>query len=160
MIARSFALLVLAALVTGCGSDEEAQPASRTTTSAPSLTGTYERVLTQADIERTDRIGDDSVPDQEKPRPGPLTLSLKPGTLTVIDAAAGVTIRQDFSATTDGVFQIGAYQAPEQGSFCGPDVSQTASYTWTQSGGVLTLKADQDACADRDSLLSGRWLSR
>ena len=56
------------------------------------------------------------------------------------DVGAGVTIRQDFSATSDGAFRIGAYQAPEQGSFCGPDVSQTASYMWERSGDVLTLR--------------------
>ena len=53
--------------------------------------------------------------------------------------------------------RIGAYQAPEEGSFCGPDVPQTAAYTWRRSGGVLTLKAVRDECADRDSILSGRW---
>ena len=37
-------------------------------------------------------------------------------------------------------FRIGAYQAPDQGAFCGPDVSQTASYSWERSGELLTLK--------------------
>jgi hypothetical protein len=45
----------------------------------------------------------------------------------------------------------------DKGSFCGPDVSQTASYTWERSGDVLTLKAEQDECADRISTLSGEW---
>ena len=71
-----------------------------------------------------------------------------------------MTIRQDFSATSDGAFRIGAYQAPEQGSFCGPDVSQTASYTWERSGDGITLEAEQDECADRDSILSGEWKRR
>ena len=156
MIERIFMLLVLAALAAGCGSDEQA-PASRATTSAPSLAGAYERTLTHADIERTDHLRDESLPKQEKPQPGPLKLALEHGTLTMTDAGAGVTIRQDFSATSDGAFRIGAYQAAEQGSFCGPDVSQTAAYSWKQSGDVLTLKAEQDECADRDSILSGRW---
>jgi hypothetical protein len=76
------------------------------------------------------------------------------------DVDAGLTIRQDFSATSDGAFRIGAYQAPDQGSFCGPDVPQTAAYTWKRSSGVLMLKAAQDECADRDSNLTGRWQRR
>ena len=160
---RISALLVVAAFVAGCGSDDEepsATRASQLTTSSPSLAGTYERRLTRADIERTDHLRDESLPDQEKPKPGPLELTLEMGTLTMTDVGAGVTIRQDFSATSDGAFRIGAYQAPDQGSFCGPDVSQTASYTWERSGDVLTLGAEQDECADRDSILSGEWKRR
>jgi len=160
MTARIFVLLVLAALVAGCGSDEEAPPPSRPTTSAPSLAGAYERTLTQADIERMDHLRDESLSRQERPQPGALKLALDDGTLTMIDVGAGVTIRQDFSATSDGAFRIGAYQAADQGSFCGPDVSQTASYSWKQSRDVLTLKAVQDECADRDSILSGQWQRR
>jgi hypothetical protein len=160
MSERIFVLVVLAAFAAGCGSDDEAPSASQSTTSAPALAGTYERSLTHADIERTDHLRDESVPGQEKPQPGPLKLGLERGTLTMTDVGAGVTIRQDFSATSDGAFRIGAYQAPDQGAFCGPDVSQTASYTWKQSGEVLRLKAAQDECADRDSSLSGRWQRR
>ena len=136
---RISALLVLAAFAAGCGSDDEAPPAtpSLPRRPLPSLAGTYERRLTRADIERTDHLRDESLPGQEKPQPGPLELGLEDGTLTLTDVGAGVTIRQDFSATSDGAFRIGAYQAPDQGSFCGPDVSQTASYTWKQSGDVL-----------------------
>jgi hypothetical protein len=160
---RISALLALAALGAGCGSDDEEPtvvPASQLTTSSPSLAGTYERRLTRADIERTDHLRDESLPGQEKPEPGPLELTLEEGTLTMTDVGAGVTIRQDFSATSDGAFRIGAYQAPDQGSFCGPDVSQTASYTWERSGEVLSLGAEQDECADRDSVLSGEWKGR
>jgi hypothetical protein len=157
---RISALLALAALGAGCGSDDEeptVAAASKLTTSSPSLAGTYERRLTRADLERTDDLRDESLPDQEKPQPGPLELTLETGTLTMTDVGAGVTIRQDFSATSDGAFRIGAYQAPDRGSFCGPDISQTASYTWKRLGDVLTLKAQQDECADRDSILSGEW---
>jgi hypothetical protein len=160
MTERFFVFVALAAFAAGCGSDDDAPSASQPTTSAPSLAGTYERSLTHADVERTDHLRDESVPGQEKPQPGPLKLGLGRGTLTMTDVGAGLTIRQDFSATSDGAFRIGAYQAPDQGAFCGPDVSQTASYTWKQSGDVLTLKADQDECADRDSSLSGQWQRR
>jgi hypothetical protein len=160
---RISALFVLAAFVAGCGSDDEEATtarASQPTTSAPSLAGTYERRLTRADIERTEHLRDGSLPDQEKPQPGPLELTLEKGTLAMTDVGASVTIRQDFSATSDGAFRIGAYQAPDKGSFCGPDVSQTASYTWERSGEVITLKAEQDECADRISSLSGEWERR
>jgi hypothetical protein len=160
---RISALVVLAMVTAGCGSDEEPRPAiksTRATTSAPSLGGSYERRLTRADIERTDRLRDESSAKQEKPRPGRLELALEEGTLTMTDVGAGVRIRQDFSATSDGAFRIGAYQAPDQGSFCGPEVSQTASYTWKRSGEVLTLAAEDDECADRDSILSGEWKRR
>ena len=163
MITRISALLALAALAAGCGSDDDGSTAKSpggVTTSAAELAGTYERKLTRADIERTDVLRDESAPGQGKPEPGPLKLALEHGTLTMTDVGAGVTIRQDFSATSDGAFRIGAYQAPEQGSFCGPDIPQTAASTWKRSGDMLTLKAVHDNCADRDSILSGRWQSR
>lgn len=161
MTARISAVLVLAALAAGCGSDEDGSTSQgAVTTSAADLAGTYERTLTSADIERTDDLRDESAPGQGKPEPGPLELALESGTLTMTDVGAKLTIRQDFSATSDGAFRIGAYQAPEQGSFCGPDVPQTAAYTWKRSGDVLTLKAARDECADRDSSLSGRWQRR
>jgi hypothetical protein len=156
------ALAILAVIAAGCGSGEEPHPATQEqgTTAAPSLGGSYERRLTRADIERTDRFRAESTADQEKPRPGRLELVLEEGTLTMTDVSAGVSIRQDFSATSDGAFRIGAYQAPDRGSFCGPEVSQTAAYTWKQPGEDLTLEAEHDECADRDSILSGRWKRR
>ena len=162
MRARGCALAVVAALVAGCGSggDDPGESAIRATTSSPSLGGTYERRLTRSDIERTQRLRDEAGPHQEKPRPADLELTLEPGTLTLTDAHGGVTVRQDFSATSDGELRIGAYQAPDQGSFCGPDVSQTAAYTWERAGDRLTLRAEQDECADRDSILSGDWKRR
>ena len=164
MNGRISALIVLAALAAGCGSDDDdgstgTSPAAAES-SAADLAGTYERALTSADIERTDDLRDESAPGQGKPEPGPVELALERGTLTMTDVGAGLTIRQDFSATSDGAFRIGAYQAPDQGSFCGPDVPQTAAYRWKQSGDVLTLTADQDECADRDSILSGDWRRR
>jgi hypothetical protein len=163
--ARIPAFLALAALAAGagCGSDDDGSTATSpgaVTTSAADLAGTYERKLTHADIDRTDALRDESAPGQGQPEPGPLKLALADGTLTMTDVGAGVTIRQDFSATSDGAFRIGAYQAPDQVSFCGPDVPQTAAYTWKQSGDALRLMADQDDCADRDSILSGRWQRR
>ena len=76
------------------------------------------------------------------------------------DVGAGVTIRQDFSATSDGAFRIGAYQAPDRGASAGRRSPRRPSYMWKRSGDVLTLKAAQDECAERDSTLSGQWKRR
>ena len=159
------ATVALAALLAGCGSDDDdaakSPQATATTTATSGLVGEYRRTLTAADIERTDDVRQgarqEAGPAQERPEPGPQALQLRDGTLELVDLGAKLTVRQDFSATSDGAFRIGAYQRPEQGSFCGPDIAQTAAYTWKLAGDVLTLKAKQDPCADRDSVLSGDW---
>jgi len=152
------------ALAAGCGSDdsndsdEEGSAATTTSSVSGTLTGDYKRKVTEADIDRTEDVRNEAGPGPNHGRlePGPVMLTLSDGTLKMSDPT-GFRIVQDFSATSDGVFRIGAYQHPEKGSFCGPDIPQTASYTWEKSGDVLTLKAEDDACADRDSTLTGDW---
>ena len=134
--------------------------AQRATTATPRLVGEYRRALTEADITRTENVRREAGPNQGRPEPGPLELTLSDGTLKLVDLGADVTVLQDFSATSDGAFRIGAYQRPEEGSFCGPDIPQTATYAWKLEGDVLTLKAQQDRCADRDSVLTGDWKRR
>jgi len=159
------ATVALAALLAGCGSDDDdagnSPQATATTAATSSLVGEYRRTLTAADIERTDDVRQEARqeggPLQERPEPGPQALELRDGTLELVDLGAKLTVLQDFSATSDGAFRIGAYQRPEEGSFCGPDIAQTAAYTWKLAGDVLTLTAEQDPCADRDSVLSGEW---
>ena len=158
------ATVALAALLAGCGSDDgdagNSPQATATTAATSDLVGEYRRTLTAADVERTDGVRQEAGPNQERPEPGPLALELRDGTLEFVDLNAKVTVLQDFSATSDGAFRIGAYQRPEEGSFCGPDIAQTAAYTWKLAGDVLTLAAKQDRCADRDSVLSGEWKRR
>lgn len=167
------AATVLAALLGGCGSDDDddtdrpaSKPAATSASATARLTGEYVRTMTEADLDRTEptrRAGhQDEGPGQERPKPDRLLLELRDGTLTVRPSGdpAGLTISQDFSATVDGAFRIGAYQHPERGSFCGPEVPQTATYTWKRSGSALTLEARNDMCADRDSVLSGAWKPR
>lgn len=48
----------------------------------------------------------------------------------------------------------------EEGSFCGPEIAQNATYTWKMAGDRLVLKATADPCADRDSTLAGTWATR
>lgn len=157
------ATVALAALLAGCGSDDDdagkSPQATATTTAMSGLVGEYRRTLTAADIERTEDVRQEGR-GQERPEPGPLALELLDGTLELVDLGAKLTVLQDFSATSDGAFRIGAYQRPEEGSFCGPDIAQTAAYTWKLAGDVLTLTAKQDRCADRDSSLSGDWKRR
>jgi hypothetical protein len=154
---KRMAIIASLAALAGCGSDEKKSPAPAATVKEPSLSGTFERQMTKADIERTDKLRDESGPHQEKPQPGPLRLTLQDGTLAMTDVGADFTVQQDFSATGDGELRLGAYQAPEQGAFCGPDIPATATYTFELSGDVLTLEPKQDGCADRDSSLTGTW---
>jgi hypothetical protein len=164
------ATAALAALAGGCGSggaDQAGQPSLAAATShsvVTTLEGRYARNMTKADIERTDRrrqIGhQERGANQETPEPGALSLRLTDSTLKLTDLHLKVTVVQDFSATADGAFRIGAYEHPETGSFCGPEVPETASYRWRLSGEVLTLKATADPCGDRDSMLSGGWKRR
>ena len=134
-LARAAAIVTVMA---GCGS-APAAPSSEVSSAVSRIAGEYTR---------------------SRPNTGPLALTLTDGTLKLVDRGAGVTILQDFSATTDGALRIGAYQHPERGSFCGPEVPETASYTWRVAGGVLTLAASDDPCADRDASLSGAWTRR
>jgi hypothetical protein len=164
------AATALAVLAVGCGADDGGEgdsgsPGSSTEVSSSAtstLAGDYGRTLTAADVARTEDVRQEAQQeagsDQEPPEPGPLTLTLTDGTLILTDrGGASVTVYQDFSATSDGDLRLGAYQNPELGSFCGPEVPQTASYSWELSGDVLELRATQDRCADRDSILSGAW---
>lgn len=154
-----------AATLGGCGSGNGADTgnagtaATAATSVAPKLAGAYARTVTRADIERTDRLRDEGA-GQTAPQPGAVTLVLGDGALRVTDPSARLTVTQDFSATSDGALRIGAYRRPDLGAFCGPDVPQTATYAWALSGHVLTLRAREDRCADRDSVLTGAWRRR
>jgi len=164
------AAAALAALAVGCGSDHDDEagqpnPAVVTSSSAvPRLVGSYGRTMRRTDVERTDRRRragrQEGGPSQERTEPGPLSLRLTGGTLKLSDPRLRVTVVQDFSATADGAFRIGAYEHPETGSFCGPEVPETASYQWKLSGEVLTLRATADPCGDRDWMISGDWKRR
>jgi hypothetical protein len=74
------------------------------------------------------------------------------------DAAGSTGSEAGEAAATSAIPKLAEH--PEKGSFCGPEVPQIASYSWTLTDGVLTLKAKDDPCADRDSTLSGEWRAR
>jgi hypothetical protein len=152
-------VLALVGLGTACGGDDEGDsesaPAS-TQQFAEELPGTYERTLTKADVARTA----DAVVEErgfERTPPGPLRLVIDDGSFTVTILRDNFPISQNVTGSDDGNFDIGDYVRPDKGAFCGPKVPQGAIYSWTLENDVLTLKAESDSCADRDSILTGRW---
>lgn len=172
-ITRALAALAAVAglAVAGCGSsddDDAATGAQRSdasavatpaATAAPTdLRGTFERRITAADIERTDKIRDESGPNQEKPAPGPGLLVIDGAKIRFEDRSVKppFVVQQSISASADEL-SIEAYIRPDTGSFCGPEIPQNATYTWSREGAVLRLEAVGDPCADRDSMLTGDW---
>jgi hypothetical protein len=154
---------VLAVAAAGCGSsDGKKTPATQTSAAtAPSpphaLLGKYQRFVSKADIERTQKKRSELGPNQEKPKPAVMLLFLDPGTLTTRDPRATFVVQQDYTATSAGKLVIRGYQHPDVGSFCGPEIPQNATYAWKVAGGNLKLRAVGDPCADRDSTLTGTW---
>lgn len=154
-------------LASGCGSSNDAastgapaasSPATATAAIPPQLLGTYVRTVSQADIDRTDGIRNEG-PGQEAPAPGPARLVVGRTNITfvVLGTTPPFSIEEDYSAGTKGQLVIDGYTNPDVGSFCGPEIPQNATYTWTVTGGGVELKAVTDRCADRDSSLTGTW---
>jgi hypothetical protein len=158
------ASLVPLALVAGCGSDpKSATPASTAAAAKPgtaSLYGTYERDVTKADIERTDKSRSEAGPNQEKPKPDHVVLTVAEGdpqgTITAA-GSDGFTVAMDIDVTASGKLDLSTYVDPGKGAFCGPEIPTPASYSWKLNGRTLVLKANNDPCADRDSTLTGKW---
>lgn len=155
------------ALLTGCGSDHKsASPASSSAAAKPgtaSLYGTYERDVTKADIDRTDKVRSEAGPHQQKPKPDHVVLTIAEGdpqgTITAT-GSDGFGIAMDMDASADGKLDLPTYVDPNKGSFCGPEVPTPASYGWKLTGRTLVLTARKDPCADRDSTLTGKWTRR
>jgi hypothetical protein len=164
MTFRTMSMLAAAALVLGfavaCGGDDNGESDENASATAPQfaeeLQGTYERTVTKADIART---ADAVVKERgfEPSPPGPRRLEIDDGSFTVIDLRDNFRISQNVTASDDGNFDIGDYIRPEEGAFCGPRIPQGAIYSWTLEGDLLVLTAESDSCADRDSILTGRW---
>ena len=161
------ASLASLALVAGCGSGGKSSTAASATTAAKpgtaSLYGTYERYVTKADIERTDKLRSEAGPNQEKPKPDHVVLMIAQGdprsTITAT-GSDGFAIAMDMDATSDGTLELPTYVDPGKGAFCGPEIPAPATYTWKLHGRVLVLSAQSDPCADRDSTFTGTWTRR
>lgn len=158
--------IAAAVLVSGCGSSDHSKKTSgdapaATTASASvpprDLLGSYQRFVSKSDIARTQKKRSEPGPGQEKPKPEAALLFVASSGLTTRNRDASFVVQQDYEASADGKLVIRGYQNPDQGSFCGPDVPQNATYTWRKSGNDLVLKAVSDPCADRDSTLTGTW---
>jgi hypothetical protein len=154
-------------LVAGCGSDHTSATAASTAGAAKpgtaSLYGTYERDVTKADIQRTDKFRSESGPNQEKPKPDHVVLTIAEGdpqsTITAT-GSDGFAAAMDMTATASGKLDLSTYVDPGKGAFCGPEIPAPASYSWELQGRTLVLTATNDPCADRDSTLTGKWTRR
>jgi hypothetical protein len=163
MIATTIRVLAVTlgvlALGIACGGDDNGESDENTPATsqfAGDLIGTYERTVTKADIARTaNRVVEER--GFEPSPPGPRRLVIDERSFTVIDLRDNFRISQNLAASDDGNFDIGDYIRPEEGAFCGPRVPQGAIYSWTLEDDLLKLEAESDSCADRDSILSGRW---
>jgi hypothetical protein len=161
------ATLAPLALVGGCGSNHKsATPPSTAAAAKPgtaSLYGTYERAVTKADIERTDKIRSEAGPNQEKPKPDHVVLTIAEGdpqgTITAT-GSDGFAVAMDIYASASGKLDLSTYVDPGKGAFCGPEIPAPASYSWKLQGRTLVLRAQNDPCADRDSTLAGKWTRR
>jgi hypothetical protein len=163
VIRRNLAALAVAlitvAVATACGGDDESgseTSASKGSSAVSELLGTYERTVTKADLARTaDRVIEEQ--GFERTPPGPQRLVIEDGSFTVTELRENFPISQKVAVSDEGNFDVGDYIRPDEGAFCGPGVPQGAIYSWRLEDDVLTLKAESDSCADRDTVLSGEW---
>lgn len=140
---------MLAAAAVWCVASAEA----RSSTTGPQ--GTWVRTVTKADFARTSTFRHEG-PGQTLPPSGVYHLTFSAHTFRAVDPGK-FPVAQTYSLLSGGRLSVGAYVNPAKGAFCGPEISQTASYAWSVTGRTLTLKAKADGCADRNSILVGRW---
>ena len=58
----------------------------------------------------------------------------------------------------DDVLRLTSYVNPDVGTFCGIEIPAQGEYTFEAAGSSLRLRPQgADACADRDSILTGTW---
>jgi hypothetical protein len=110
--------------------------------------------VTHADLARTAAKRHEGQ-GQSTPPSGRYRLVIDSETMTATDPG-GVRVGEQLTATADGDFTAGPYTTPD--IFC--KNSGPGGYRWSLSGRTLTLKATEDRCADRDSILTGSWTKR
>lgn len=156
--------LSVAASLGACGSDdgEATKPPARSTAepAAAAPYGTYVRAVSKADIKRTAAIRDVHGPKQHTPPAGEYRLVIAKGAgqdvLKVSDPEE-FTVAMDLIAEAD-LLRLTTYVDPAKASFCGPEIPAPARYAFEASGSELVLEPKiDDACADRDSILTGTW---
>jgi hypothetical protein len=146
--------VALILLAPACGSNgEEAATTTAAETADPTdaVLGDYEREMTEADIERT---AAERRQRMQKPSPGRVRLVIRDGVMQVF-VPEGFSISQELTVTEDE-WRIGPYIGSGMDAFC-PGADRPATYTWKVEGEELMLSPKDDACADRDSTLTGTW---
>jgi hypothetical protein len=152
----SWTVTLLLAFVglTACGGDDD-----ETTTAegadASALVGSYTRQVTEADLDRTQEFRSEG-PGQQKPPPGTYELTLTAADLTAA-GPDGLSIIEAYTVEGDSTLTTRSYL---KFAFCGEEIPVEATYTWSVEEGTLELTAEDDACADRDSILTGTWTER
>ena len=121
---------------------------------ATGLVGKWTRVVTKADVARTKAFRDECANCFPTPT-GRATLVFTRGQFRATDAH-GFTVVENYSVG-GGRLHAGLYVGTDA-TFCAlPTVAQRATYTWSGTGTTLSLSPTKDACADRDSFLTGMW---
>jgi hypothetical protein len=129
--------------------------AARRVADPGALVGTWQRVVTQPDIERTASFREEPK-GWAAPVTGPYTLVLASGSFSVRDKT-GFAVAETTRVDSAGAFDVLSYISPDVGAFCPQWIPQNASYSWALDGSDLVLTATDDRCSDRSSILVGRW---
>lgn len=145
------ALLLLASACGLNGDETAATTAAETTDPVDAVLGDYEREMTKADIERTAAKRRQGT---QTPSLGRVRLVVRGGVMQVL-VPEGFSISQELTVTEEE-WRIGPYIGSGMDAFC-PGSDRLATYGWRADGEELTLSPKDDACADRDSTLSGTW---
>jgi hypothetical protein len=157
-------IILAAALVAGgCGGGSDDKPASSGSTAATAAKapyGLYVRNVTKRDIARTAASRDEHGPDQQAPSAGRYRLVIAKGAaqdVIKVTGPDGFTIDMDLTVSA-GDLRLTSYVDPSRASFCGPEVPAPATYAFDVAQASLSLRPKTaDACADRDSTLTGTW---
>lgn len=167
----STSLVVAGALASAglgaCGGGDDAPTAATPTakgasasTSRPAAPyGVYTRRVTARDLARTKALRSEAGPTQELPPSGRYHLVIAKGggqdVLKVTDPS-GFTTDMDMTMR-DGRLVTTSYVDAARASFCGPEMPVNSVYRVALAEQALRLAADEDQCADRNSILTGTW---
>lgn len=176
---RRIAVVVAAGALLGlsaCGSDDTSaakggSAATQSGSSVPSaLVGAWTRVMTKADVRRTQSFREDYGPGQSAPAPGKQLMTVEEaapqGRLAIAEPGApDPPIAMDIVANAAGELRLVSYVDARKGTFCGvwrrggksDFIPIPAHYSWKVNGDSLTLKPTREGCADRDAILAGHW---
>ena len=160
-------ILIAAALVaSGCGdsgnNDDKPATSGKSSTASASQApyGLYIRTVTKRDLQRTASSRDEHGPDQSLPPTGRYRLVIAKGAaqdVIKVTDPEGFTTDMDMKVTGDDL-HLTSYVNPARAAFCGPAIQEGAIYSFQSSAASLELRPKSgDACADRDSMLTGTW---